>query len=134
MTAVIPRNIVNQILAHAQASPEDEVCGMVAQKDGRLTHCYPVENVAGDTGHFFRMDPGQQISTMRKMREQNEELGAIYHSHPHSPAQPSVTDMQESNYPDVLYLIVSLNITGVLEIRGFSLKNQEVEEQELVLE
>jgi len=33
-----------------------------------------------------------------------------------------------ANYPDVLHLIIPLNTKGVLEIRGFTIIEQEVEE------
>ena len=32
----------------------------------------------------------------------------FYHSHPHSPAEPSAADVAEATYPGALYLIVSL--------------------------
>jgi proteasome lid subunit RPN8/RPN11 len=57
------------------------------------------------------------------MREQGEELFGIYHSHPHSPAEPSDTDLRQAGYPEALYLIVSLNTKGVLEMRGFRLRD-----------
>jgi len=53
---------------------------------------------------------------------------AIYHSHPHAPATPSTTDIELANYPDALHLIISLNTKGVLEIRGFTIIDQSVEE------
>ena len=33
---------------------------------------------------------------------------AIYHSHPRSPAEPSQTDINLAEYPEYLYVIVSL--------------------------
>ena len=68
------------------------------------------------------------------MREQQEELFAIYHSHPTAPAEPSATDLEMANYPDALYLIISLNTKGVLEMRGFRLnRHKVVSEVELLL-
>ena len=70
---------------------------------------------------LFAMDPARQIDAQRRMRERGEELFGIYHSHPHSPAQPSATDLEQAGYPEALYIIVSLNTKGVLEMRGFRL-------------
>jgi proteasome lid subunit RPN8/RPN11 len=69
--------------------------------------------------HRYEMDPKQQIDALRHMRDNGEELFAIYHSHPDAPAQPSLVDLMQAAYPDAYYLIVSLNTQGVLEMRGF---------------
>jgi proteasome lid subunit RPN8/RPN11 len=72
------------------------------------------------------MDEKQQINAFATMRDRNETLFAIYHSHPTSPATPSTTDIALAAYPNALYLIISLNTKGVLEIRGFNIKNTTV--------
>ena len=59
------------------------------------------------------------------------ELKAIYHSHPEAPAQPSLADIQQHEYPDVLYLIVSLATRGVLDLRGFRIRNGKIENVEI---
>lgn len=70
---------------------------------------------------------------MRSIREQHEQLLAIFHSHPHAPAQPSATDLEYALYPDVLNLIISLNTKGLLEMRGFIINNKIAEEVTLTL-
>lgn len=129
----LPRPLVNQLLAHAQHSPEEEVCGLVGHNGEQQFSLYPVGNVSREADHLFAMDPQQQIEAMRRMREGGEELLAIYHSHPHAPAEPSQRDLEEAAYPDALYLIISLDIKGVLEMRGFHLRHGEVEPVELRL-
>lgn len=46
---------------------------------------------------------------------------------------PSVTDIEQAAYPEALYLIVSLNIEGVLDMQGFRLKGGGVVVEELEL-
>lgn len=133
-TVQIPRTVVNEILHQAQSHDELEVCGLLGGRGGKINACYPIDNVSEDPAHLFRMDPKEQIDAMRQMRENGEDLIAIYHSHPHSPARPSATDLKQAAYPEALYLIVSLDTKGVLELRGFRLKDKQVEEVALELE
>jgi len=130
-TARITRSIVNQLLHHAQQSPDGEVCGLIGSMDGLPSHCYPVANIATAPQRLFAMDPTQQIAAMRNMRERGEELFAIYHSHPAGPSFPSTTDLAQANYPEALYLIISLQTRGVLEMQGFLLNGVTVTEMPL---
>jgi proteasome lid subunit RPN8/RPN11 len=115
----LPRPLVNQLLHWAQESPEAEVCGLIGARGGHPTTCYPVRNAAEQPGARFRLDPEEQIEVMQRMRERGEQLFGIFHSHPTSPAEPSPLDVSEAAYPDALYLIISLNTKGVLEMRGY---------------
>lgn len=129
----LPRNLVNRLLAHAQQSPEAEVCGLISARAGIPVRVYPVPNAASDPARLFFMEPSAQIRAMATMRERGETLFAIYHSHPHSPATPSARDLAEATYPEALYLIISLNTRGVLDMRGYRLHHGNVESVTLVL-
>ncbi|MEW5755001.1 MAG: M67 family metallopeptidase [Pseudomonadota bacterium] len=126
-TIQLPRTIVNQLLAHAQSRDAVEVCGLISSKHGHPARCYPIPNTASNPRKHFTMDEHAQIDAMRTIREQGEALFAIYHSHPHAPAQPSAEDLQHDEYPEALRLIVSLNTKGVLELRAFSVVNGRAE-------
>jgi proteasome lid subunit RPN8/RPN11 len=128
----LPRTLVNQLLHASQLSPEAEVCGLIGLGPTGTT-LYPVANVARDAARRFELDPKGQIAAMRAMRDRGERLFAIYHSHPHSPAWPSARDLEQAAYRDALYLIVSLNTRGVLEMRGFRLTEAGVVEVALAL-
>jgi len=119
----IPRKIVQNLLYHAQQSSSEEVCGLVSSKNNIATQSYPIKNTATNPAEFFNLDAQQQIQAMAEMRNKQEQLFAIYHSHPTAPAIPSQTDLKLANYPEVLYLIISLNIKGIMEIRGYQLQN-----------
>ena len=124
----IPRKITNQLLHLAQISPDLEICGLIGSKNGLPTSCYPIENTAEHPQQHFRLDAAQQISSMTKMRDQGEQLFAIYHSHPNAPATPSIIDLEWASYPEALYLIISLNTKGILEMRGFKITHKSAQE------
>ncbi|MGZ8240702.1 MAG: Mov34/MPN/PAD-1 family protein, partial [Methylobacter sp.] len=90
----IPRKITNQLLHFAQLSPDAEICGLIGSKNGLATSCYPIKNRADQPRQRFLLDAEQQISAMSAMRDQGEELFAIYHSHTSAPAIPSDTDLE----------------------------------------
>lgn len=121
----LPRKLVNELLHHAQLSQEHEVCGFVGKKSSGGFTRYPVNNVADTPDTRFLMAPEEQINAIKTMRDNDEELFAIYHSHPTAPAIPSATDIEQATYPDTNYLIISLNTKGVLEMRCFKLLHDE---------
>lgn len=131
-TVQIPRTLVNQLLHQAQLSPSQEVCGLVGQRSG-LSECYPIENVATDASVLFALNASEQLAAFKSMEQKGQTLFAIYHSHPSSPPVPSDIDIEEANYSEALYLIISLNTKGVLEMRGFYLSDGNPQEVELII-
>jgi proteasome lid subunit RPN8/RPN11 len=129
----IPRKLTNQLLHLAQLSPDLEICGLVGSKNRIPSTCYPVDNIAEQPQERFLLDGKQQIAAMANMRNEGEELFAIYHSHPKAPAEPSFYDIEAAAYPDALYLIISLNTKGVLEMRGFKVSQQKACEVVLMM-
>lgn len=115
----LPRPLVNKILTQAQADAEQEICGLIGARDDQASNIYPVDNIAATPDSVFEMAPDQQISAMKAMRERGETLLAIYHSHPHTAAQPSPKDIAEANYEEAIQLIISLNTVGVLEMKAY---------------
>lgn len=131
-TVQIPRTLVNQLLHQAQLSPSQEVCGLVGQRDEQ-SECYPIENVATDASVLFALNASEQLAAFKSMEQKGQTLFAIYHSHPSSPPVPSEIDIEEANYSEALYLIISLNTKGVLEMRGFYLSDGNPQEVELII-
>lgn len=129
----IPRKLANQLLHLAQLSPDAEVCGLVSSRNGLPDRCYAIDNVAEHPSQRFLLNASQQIAVLAEMRERGEELFAIYHSHPTAPAIPSSTDLKLAAYPDALYLIISLDTKGILEMRGFHINEQIAQEIPLTL-
>lgn len=107
----IPAAMHGRILDHLKRALPNEGCGLLAgsiEDDGSFlsTRFFPGENTDGSPTRFT-MDGKQVVDAFREMRETGLELGAIVHSHPASPAEPSPTDVRESHYPHALSIIVS---------------------------
>ena len=82
-----------------------------------------------DNPNRFLIDPADHIRARRDGRERGLDVIGFYHSHPHSPAAPSDTDLAESAYPDHLFLIV--RPTEPAEARVFELRDGAFLEKEL---
>lgn len=130
---IIPRKLTQQILHLAQISPDREVCGLIGGHDNIACSCYPVDNISEQPDSRFELDPEQQIAAMKTLRDKGEQLLAIYHSHPSAAAEPSARDRQLASYPEAVYLIISLNTKGVLEMRGFHIEDGQAREIQLTM-
>ena len=133
-TLYLPRPLVNKILAHAQKNPEIEVCGLIGNSASKQKDYYPVDNISNNPSCRFLMDASQQISAIKKMRDRQQQLFAIVHSHPTTNATPSQLDIDENSYKEVFYIIISLNTKGVLEMRAYTQQQNGMQEVNLILE
>ena len=69
---------------------------------------------------------------MREVRKAGQVILANYHSHPETPARPSVEDIRLAYDPEISYVIISL--AAVLpDIKSFRFRNGEVEKEEIVI-
>ena len=129
----IKRPLALHLLSLAQRSPDAEICGLVGSKDGVLSTCYPIDNIANTPENTFLMQPEQQGAALRSIQAKGEQVYAIYHSHPSTPPVPSEKDLAEAGQHNAYYLIISLSTKGVLEMAAYQLNNKRVEAVELTL-
>lgn len=123
---ILPGHIYHEIVAHAREGYPEEVCGLISGRDARGTALYRARNVAEDRRVNYTVDP-QTLLKQVEIEERGETLVAIYHSHPVSPPYPSATDARQAYYPDVVYIIVSLQDWDHPEMRGWYLVQGGVE-------
>jgi [CysO sulfur-carrier protein]-S-L-cysteine hydrolase len=106
---LLRRAHTEEMLAHARAEFPAECCGLIGGREGRAESVYPLRNVARDSSSRYEAAPEELFAAQRKMRAQDEELLAIYHSHPRDvDPLPSATDIQLAFYPSAIYLIIGL--------------------------
>ncbi len=127
-TVKIPKGIFDELLAHAQEEKPHEACGILASANGAVSHIYRVKNADPNAEIRYLMDNREQLWVQKNMRHNGLELAVIYHSHPHSEAYPSATDIKLAFYPEAAYLIVSLADPGRPVARAFRITNGSVRE------
>jgi proteasome lid subunit RPN8/RPN11 len=92
------------MLDHVRACLPEEACGLLAGREGRVEHTWPIENAAHSPVQF-RMEPRAQVQSLLAIETRGWDLLAIYHSHPSGPTGPSGSDQAEWAYPEALALI-----------------------------
>ena len=129
-TLALPRGIVDGMIRHARAFVPQECCGLIAAQDGRAVKRYELRNVDPSVLRY-NADPRDQFAAMREMWDHDWELLVIYHSHTHTPAYPSATDVRLAFYPDSYYVIVSLQEPDRPSVRAFRIVDGAITEHEL---
>ena len=119
----IPKDLVDEMVAHARAEDPNECCGILAGRDGRASVAYRITNVARSPFRYL-MDPQEFLRADMDAEARGLRLVAFYHSHTHSPAYPSPTDVrmaQESGWTgdSICYLLVSLEDKERPVLRAF---------------
>lgn len=125
---IFPQALRQELLAHAQAGAPAEVCGILGGRDNVVTHVFPVTNtadgVSADSGVFrdrvtgqpsggqvavhYYMDPRDQLRVYRELDDLQLDVVAYYHSHTHTEARPSPTDVRLAADLVPHYVLVSL--------------------------
>jgi [CysO sulfur-carrier protein]-S-L-cysteine hydrolase len=113
----------------------NECCGLIAAEGGAPVKVFPMTNIDASPS-TFRMDAEEQLRISSEMEELGMELWAVYHSHTHSEAYPSPTDVRQADfrqafYPDSRNLILSLADRSAPVLRSFLIVDGQVTEEEL---
>ena len=96
-----------EVIAHCRSRYPKEACGILAGQDGVVAQVYPMTNVE-DSPIGYAMDPKEQLQIEKQMRQRQQRMAGIYHSHTASEAYPSSVDVRLAISPDVSYVLVSL--------------------------
>jgi proteasome lid subunit RPN8/RPN11 len=110
MIISIQQTHVDELFAHALECAPNECCGLIGGVNGSTARTvYPLRNIAADPLVTYEAAPEDLFAAQRSMRDQGEQLLAIYHSHPRSDdPKPSQTDVRLAYYPSAVYFIVGL--------------------------
>ena len=127
----VPQSLLDDMVEHAVADAPNECCGLIGGKGDRATTLYRARN-AEQSPLRYSLAPGEQLAIMDQIDRAGEELVGIYHSHTKTEAYPSQTDINlAAGWPDPVYFIVSLMDPGTPAVRGFKIRDREVEDVDL---
>jgi proteasome lid subunit RPN8/RPN11 len=125
---VFPLALRQELMDHARAGDPEEVCGILAGHLNRVQRVFHVRNsaesVTPESGVFrdrasgaasvgrpsvhYYMDPRDQLRVYNELDALELDVVGYYHSHTHTEARPSPTDIRLANDLASFYILVSL--------------------------
>jgi proteasome lid subunit RPN8/RPN11 len=134
---LIGKKFLDLMVAHALEGYPLEACGLitgVASGDGtgEVRSVRPTDNVAASS-RVYEVDPKALLVADREAEAAGEQLIGVYHSHTHTDAKPSPTDIAQAPDPDWHYVLVSLRDAHPA-VRSWNIRNGKIEEEPVVLE
>jgi proteasome lid subunit RPN8/RPN11 len=136
----LPRSEYLKIIGHCYDGLPDEACGLLAGRlqpgsflpEGRVEDVYLTAN-ADASARTYSVDSRDLIKSIRAAEARGLELVGVFHSHTHTEAWPSPTDVRQAMEPHWLYVIVSLK-DGDPVLRSFRITDGKIQETPVVLE
>ena len=106
---VITDDIKQHIVEHARACKPHEMCGLLVGEPGsdRATEFHPCRNAAA-SAIVYTLDPKDYMRVERHADDRGLAVLGVVHSHTHTEAYPSATDVAQAPDPNWNYAIVSL--------------------------
>lgn len=130
-----------QVVAHCLAGLPDEACGLLAAapsaaggtrpSDDTVERCYPTRNAAA-SAKLYVVHPQDQLRADRDAEAAGLEIVGVFHSHTHTDAYPSSTDVAQAPDPGWHYVIVSLR-QAQPSLRSYRIVDGIVSEEPLLI-
>jgi proteasome lid subunit RPN8/RPN11 len=122
-----------QVLAHCITGLPDEACGLLAgdPASGEVAVCYPTRNIAA-SARIYTVDPKEHLRADRDAESRGLQIVGVFHSHTHTDAYPSPTDVAQAPDPSWHYVLVSLRDSEPV-LRSYTIVDGLIEEESVVI-
>lgn len=134
----LPAEVWTGLVSHCVLGAPLEACGLLvgtpesAGGAAHVTRCLPAVNVAA-SARVYTVEPRDLLRADRVAEETGAELIGVYHSHTHTDAYPSPTDVDAAPDPGWHYVVVSLR-DAEPTVRSYRIVAGKIEEESVVLE
>jgi [CysO sulfur-carrier protein]-S-L-cysteine hydrolase len=130
----LPAVVYSEIVAHCLRGLPDEACGLISgdPATGHVDRCYPTRNLAA-SAKLYTVDPAEHLRADRDAEERGSEIIGVFHSHTHTDAYPSPTDIAQAPDPGWHYVLVSLRDSHPT-LRSYRIQGDVVDEESVVVE
>ncbi|HLG50410.1 MAG TPA: M67 family metallopeptidase [Chloroflexota bacterium] len=122
----LPAPLRDRIIQHARLVCPEECCGLLFGRGSRVEQIMWMENIEHSALNY-RVSDRAFLVTEDAMSRAGLDLIGFYHSHTHSPASPSRTDINYAarGYPDFFQVIVSLANPDEPVLRAYTIGKDE---------
>ncbi len=117
------------MVAHCLGAFPEEGCGLLGgdPATGVVGTCYPTANAAA-SARIYTVDSRDLLRADRAAEARGESIIGVFHSHTHTDAYPSPTDVDQAPDPSWHYVLVSLRDT-VPSVRSYRIVGGEIAEE-----
>jgi [CysO sulfur-carrier protein]-S-L-cysteine hydrolase len=131
----LDRVFFDEMVEHGLAAFPNEACGLLAGKEGRPVKFFAMTNQDASSS-TYRFDSVEQYRAQAEIDDQGWETLAVFHTHTHTEAYPSETDVRlafwpgpQSDpkllmFPGSYYLIMSLKDRSAPDLRAFLISEE----------
>jgi proteasome lid subunit RPN8/RPN11 len=139
---IFPEALRQELIAHARAGDPDEVCGILAGREHAVERVFRITNTAhqigaergvfrhrqtgvateGRPGVHYYMDPRDQLRVYNEIDALGLDLIGYYHSHTHTEARPSPTDIRLATDSQAHWVLVSLEDAQHPSVRAWRIE------------
>lgn len=125
----LTEDVWHEVVGHAYGGLPDEACGLLAGEPGSdtATVFYPCRNAAASS-RVYTVDPRDHLRADRDAEGRGLEIIGVVHSHTHTEAYPSPTDVAQAPVPSWHYVIVSLKRESAV-LRSYRIVAGEITEE-----
>jgi proteasome lid subunit RPN8/RPN11 len=122
------------MVAHALDDLPNEACGLLAAAPGtvKAERIYRCRNAAASS-RLYEVEPIDHLKADRDAEARGLEIVGVYHSHTHTDAYPSPTDVNQAPDPEWHYVLVSLKDAEPV-VRSFRIVDGTITEEPLELD
>ena len=128
-----------RLVGHCLEGFPEEACGLIAGKidadmepTGVVGAVYPTRN-ADASSRTYTVDSRDLLWAMRDAEAHSIELVGVFHSHTHTDAFPSATDIRQAFEPHWVYVLVSLKAAEPV-LRAYRVRDGQVAEIPVVVD
>jgi [CysO sulfur-carrier protein]-S-L-cysteine hydrolase len=122
-----------KVVGHCYDGLPDEACGLLAGPPGtgKASEVYLARNAAA-SARVYEVDGRDYLRADRDAEARGLEIMGVFHSHTHTEAYPSPTDVAQAPDPSWHYVVVSLKDLPV--VRSFRIVDGNIAEEPVVLD
>lgn len=130
----LSEDVYQRMVGHCYDGLPLEACGLLAgdPETGKASRCYPTRNDAASS-RVYTVNGTDFLKADRDAEDNGLTILGVFHSHTHTDAYPSPTDVAQAPDPTWHYVLVSLRDLAPV-VRSYRIVDGKITEEPVVLE